>query len=48
MMVHGLAWFHRPETQAVLIAVTSTLIALGCFLAAAAKRPQDRCSAAGQ
>ena len=32
LMVRWLDWLHHPETQAILIALISALLALGCFL----------------
>ena len=34
LMVQCLEWLHRPESLAIFIAVTSVLVALGCFLVA--------------
>jgi hypothetical protein len=34
LMVKWQAWIQRSESQALLIAITSALVALGCFLVA--------------
>jgi len=38
LMVQCLDWLHRPQSQAILIASTATLVGLICFLLAARQR----------